>query len=62
MVKKDRERLTVYVDSEILERFKADADKMYRSMSDHMNAILASHYKTEGNQDGHATTEEKRKS
>lgn len=56
MVKKDRKRLTVYVDSETLEQFKAEADKMYRSWSDHMNAILASYYETRGSQNGHAAT------
>ena len=41
---KNRDRLTVYVDSEILERFKVEADSMYRNWSDHMNAILSEYY------------------
>lgn len=42
--KKDRSRLTVYLDDPLFKRFKADADSQYRSLSDHMNAILAEHY------------------
>lgn len=42
--KKDRERLTVYIDSPVFKRFKLDADSQYRSLSDHMNAILAGYY------------------
>lgn len=42
--RKDRERLTVYIDSPIFKRFKLDADSQYRSLSDHMNAILADYY------------------
>ncbi len=41
---KDRVRLTVYVDSAIEERFRRDAEAMYRNLSDHMNAILAEYY------------------
>lgn len=41
---KNRERLTVYVDSELLERFKMESDSMYRNWSDHMNAILSEYY------------------
>lgn len=42
--KKDRTRLTVYIDSPVFKRFKLDADDQYRSLSDHMNAILADYY------------------
>ncbi len=42
--KKDRTRLTVYIDSPVFKRFKVDADAQYRSLSDHMNAILADYY------------------
>ena len=44
MAVKDRDRLTVYVDKAMLERFKIDAEAMYRSMSDHINAVLAEYY------------------
>jgi hypothetical protein len=45
VAEKNRERLTVYVDEAIYNRFRQDADSMYRSLSDHMNAILAEYYK-----------------
>lgn len=41
---KDRVRLTVYVESEHERRFRAEAESMYRSLSDHMNAILSERY------------------
>lgn len=47
--KKDRTRLTVYVDAGTYERFVRDAEAKYRNLSDHMNAILAEHY---GKQNG----------
>lgn len=42
--KKDRVRLTVYVDAATYARFVRDAEAKYRNLSDHMNAILAEHY------------------
>jgi len=42
--KKDRTRLTVYVDAPVFDRFINEATAKYRTLSDHMNAILAEHY------------------
>lgn len=44
VAEKDRERLTVYVERRLEQRFRQDADENYRSLSDHMNAILAEYY------------------
>ena len=41
---KDRERLTIYVDSAYHKKFRSEASSSYRSLSDHMNAILAERY------------------
>lgn len=46
VAEKDRVRLTVYVDAPLEERFRREAEENYRSLSDHMNAILAEHYGT----------------
>lgn len=42
--KKDRTRLTVYVDAPVFDRFINEASAKYRTLSDHMNAILAEHF------------------
>lgn len=57
--KKGRDRLTVYVDKDIIARFKVEADTMYRSMSDHINAILVEYYKTKDGPNGVTTRQEK---
>lgn len=56
---KNRERLTVYVDAAVYERFRKDAERMYRTLSDHMNAILAEHYSTENGASKKAASTEK---
>jgi hypothetical protein len=52
---KNRERLTVYVDAAVYDRFRKDAERNYRSLSDHMNAILAEHYSTQNGASKKAT-------
>ena len=42
--KKSRERLTVYLDEQLYRRFVEEAEQNYRSLSDHMNAIIAAHF------------------
>lgn len=57
---KNRVRLTVYVDAAVYDRFRKDAGKNYRSLSDHMNAILAEHYSTANGANEKAANTEKR--
>lgn len=59
MAEKDRERLTVYVDSKLERRFREEAEQNYRTLSDHMNAILAEYYAAKDNRSGATTAEEK---
>jgi hypothetical protein len=42
--KKNRERLTVYMDAQLYDRFVSEAGAKYRTLSDHMNAIINAHY------------------
>jgi hypothetical protein len=42
--KKNRIRLTIYVDEKLHDAFVIEADQEYRSLSDHMNAILFEHF------------------
>ncbi len=42
--KKNRERLTVYLDEQLYQRFVTEAEENYRSLTDHMNAIIAAHF------------------
>ena len=49
--KKNRERLTVYLDEQLYQRFVAEAEQEFRSLSDHMNAIIAAHFEAVDAQD-----------
>jgi len=55
--KKNRERLTVYLDEQLYERFVAEAEQKYRSLTDHMNAIVAAHFEAVDAQNAASTIE-----
>lgn len=54
---KNRKRLTIYVDEQKYYRFLREAESMYRSRSDHFNAVLDKYYACEN--EGNATSPEK---
>lgn len=42
---KGRERLTIYVDANLYNQFRQEAESEFRSYSDQMNSILSERYK-----------------